>query len=232
MTEKQAYFKDYYQKNKVSLKENISQWQKENKEKVRSYKKKCKDTQKTKLRELIQEIKYNSACSCGETATCCLEFHHLRDKDALIARLVSNAVSTEKLQSEISKCKIVCSNCHRKIHCNKPSQNRMLKFKLAYKIKCERGCHFCSENYYACLDFHHLKDKIDTIGNMTKQKQYTLEDVQSEIEKCIVVCSNCHRKLHNGLLKSVAPIGFSPTFSTPVCESFLILIGRDPESWR
>lgn len=200
MTDKQAYFKQYYQINKLNLRNNITQWQTENKEKVRSYKKKFKDNQKLTLRQFVHEIKKKSPCPCGELEPCCLEFHHLDDKDAWIARMVSNAVSTKRLEEEISKCKIVCSNCHRKIHCNKPPQNRMLKFKLAYKTKCERGCHFCSEKYYACLDFHHIQNKINTIGNMTKQKRYTVEDVQKEIEKCIVVCSNCHRKLHNGLL--------------------------------
>lgn len=194
------YFADYYQQNKSTLIANVSEWQQNNKEKVRSYKKKYKDARKQQLYSLVNQIKNNSVCSCGENTPCCLEFHHLRDKDALIPTLISNAVSVEKLQTEIDKCKVVCSNCHRKIHCNKPPRDRMLKFKLAYKTKCETGCYFCPEKYYACLDFHHLRDKVDTIGNMTKQKQYTLEDVQAEIKKCIVICSNCHRKLHNGII--------------------------------
>lgn len=42
-----------------------------------------------------------------------LDFDHLRDKTAGLARLVRDAASIEVLKAEIDKCEIVCSNCHR-----------------------------------------------------------------------------------------------------------------------
>jgi hypothetical protein len=66
--------------------------------------------------------------------------------------------------------------------------------------KSEKGCLFCSEKESICLDFHHINpsEKEETIARLITQKgrKKTFE----EIEKCIVVCSNCHRKLHAGLL--------------------------------
>jgi len=64
-----------------------------------------------------------------------------------------------------------------------------------YKIGKE--CIICSENHPACLDFHHVDRTIKefSIGAFPR-KTYTLKKVQEEIAKCIIICSNCHRKKH------------------------------------
>lgn len=68
---------------------------------------------------------------------------------------------------------------------------------LEYK---KQGCKFCKEIECICMDFHHLRDKDFAIGDSTR-KNYSLNRVKKEIEKCLVVCSNCHRKIHAGLIK-------------------------------
>lgn len=65
------------------------------------------------------------------------------------------------------------------------------------KIKLERGCYFCPESEPCCLDFHHIKDKKFDLGAVNG---HSLDTVKEEVNKCIVVCSNCHRKLHAGRL--------------------------------
>jgi len=55
----------------------------------------------------------------------------------------------------------------------------------------------CGENNYACLDFHHNSgNKEKNISRMVNGSS-SLQTIQNEMEKCIVVCSNCHRKIHN-----------------------------------
>lgn len=49
-------------------------------------------------------------------------------------------------------------------------------------------------NDIACLDFHHLKDKEFNISN--EIRNLSIENLKKEINKCVVLCSNCHRKLH------------------------------------
>lgn len=200
MLDKKEYLRQYYLKNKEKLKTNISNWQKVNKDKVKSYKSKNRQTHRNELREFVNEIKSKSKCDCGESSVCCLEFHHINQKNDNVGTLINDGVQLDVLKKEISMCKIVCSNCHRKIHFNKKPTSRMLKFKLAYETKIKNKCHFCKEGHYSCLDFHHLRDKIDTIGYMTKQKKYTMNDLIKEIKKCIVICTNCHRKLHNNVI--------------------------------
>ena len=55
----------------------------------------------------------------------------------------------------------------------------------------------CGENHIACLEFHHQnsKKKEFDVSNFAKSG-YSKDKVLAEIAKCIVMCSNCHRKHH------------------------------------
>jgi len=64
------------------------------------------------------------------------------------------------------------------------------------KIKCSQ----CGEDHPAILDFHHLnpKDKDFELAKAIAGG-YSKSRILKEIAKCIVLCSNCHRKLHSNL---------------------------------
>lgn len=56
-------------------------------------------------------------------------------------------------------------------------------------------CSVCGEPDRRCLDFHHTDptNKLAGVSRMLREcrsKQHILD----EIKKCIVLCSNCHRK--------------------------------------
>lgn len=70
---------------------------------------------------------------------------------------------------------------------------------LIIKIKNEFGgkCSCCGYNkYLGALEFHHLdpNDKDINISQCSKE-----EDMRKEAEKCILLCSNCHREEHERL---------------------------------
>ena len=58
-------------------------------------------------------------------------------------------------------------------------------------------CINCSENHIACLDFHHINknNKESSVSNMVGIGN-SVETIMKEIEKCIVLCKNCHAKIH------------------------------------
>ena len=60
----------------------------------------------------------------------------------------------------------------------------------------EKGCQKCGEKRQYVLDFHHLDPsiKIDTIAHMLKSS--SAEALEQEINKCILLCANCHREFH------------------------------------
>lgn len=59
------------------------------------------------------------------------------------------------------------------------------------------GCRVCEEKEIACLDFHHLSDKDVVIATMLG---WSDKRVKEEISKCVVLCANCHRKHHAGVI--------------------------------
>jgi hypothetical protein len=67
------------------------------------------------------------------------------------------------------------------------------------RIKENRGCVVCPEKDPCCLDFHHPNDKDKGISYLVASK--SLVKLVREMQKCICICSNCHRKLHANKLK-------------------------------
>jgi transposase len=106
-----------------------------------------------------------------------------------------------KSYSEIQKI-LGCSKGTISYHLGAGQKEKMLKRQqkkrniissLIATYKQERGCADCKENYpYWILEFDHLRDKKFAIS---QYRLYTLDIdlVKKEIEKCEVVCSNCHK---------------------------------------
>lgn len=75
------------------------------------------------------------------------------------------------------------------------ASDREIRLMLS-KIRESKGCNVCGEKDYRCLVFHHQdrKNKSGTVFNMmAKSKELGF----LEINKCIILCCNCHAKLHN-----------------------------------
>ena len=62
---------------------------------------------------------------------------------------------------------------------------------LSKKTKCCK----CGESDPCCLEFHHIRDKIMSISHAVKNMKP--DKFKEELDKCICVCSNCHKKIHN-----------------------------------
>jgi len=97
---------------KTCVKENDHRRYMEDKKKHRSWNMKRKD----KYYDMVTEYLLEHPCvDCGESNPIVLEFDH-RDptiKDSEVTRLISYA-SWERVEAEMNKCDVVCSNCHRK----------------------------------------------------------------------------------------------------------------------
>lgn len=70
----------------------------------------------------LNEIKSSRGCkSCEEKDFRCLDFHHRNpeDKSFTISQAVTKGVNWQDIENEISKCDVMCCNCHRKHHQSK-----------------------------------------------------------------------------------------------------------------
>jgi 5-methylcytosine-specific restriction endonuclease McrA len=68
-------------------------------------------------RRYVYDLLSRSSCSiCGEDNPAALDFHHRDPKAKVkeIPKMISSGYSLESIKEEIAKCRILCSNCHRK----------------------------------------------------------------------------------------------------------------------
>jgi ribosomal protein L30E len=86
----------------------------------------------------------------------------------------------------------------------KNKSNSVVSWRKRAKIKLVEykggKCQCCG--YNKCIDaleFHHLdkKEKDFTISG----KSWSFEKIKKETDKCILVCSNCHKEIHAGLIE-------------------------------
>lgn len=80
--------------------------------------------QRIELINWFNELKSKLCCECGENHPSTLDFHHIDPltKDNNVTEGVCrNRWSKERILREIKKCKVLCSNCHRKLHWNEKS---------------------------------------------------------------------------------------------------------------
>lgn len=84
-------------------------------------------------------------------------------------------------------------------------RRKELKLKaISYKGgRCTR-CGY--DKYEGALEFHHLdpSEKDFSISRNGTTKSW--ERVKEELDKCILVCANCHRELHAGLVHDLIPV--------------------------
>lgn len=79
-------------------------------------------------------------------------------------------------------------------------ENRLLTFKDSVGSYCSVcGYNRCKR----ALELHHVDASLKRfeISDAIYQKvKVTQEEIELELKKCILICSNCHRELHDGLI--------------------------------
>ena len=79
------------------------------------------------------------------------------------------------------------------------SKNYKTKSKeFIWEIKCNSKCVVCGYNNPASLDFHHRDPKVKEINiSYICRYGWSEERILKEIDKCDILCSNCHREFHH-----------------------------------
>lgn len=94
-----------------------------------------------------------------------------------------------------------CKNCF-KIYAVTKNYDKRKNFINEAKKEC---CVCGYIRYKGALEFHHTKPETklfeiaDTVYK--KRKSVTDEMLEEEIKKCVVLCSNCHREYHAGMIE-------------------------------
>ncbi len=84
-------------------------------------------------------------------------------------------------RTEHKKRNVVCKNVRKRLFRD-----------FVRKLKESKPCTDCGVKYpWYVMDFDHLRDKRYAVSTMSDG---TVERAMREIEKCELVCANCHRK--------------------------------------
>lgn len=160
---------------------------------------------------LIKEIKESNPCTdCGEYYQYfVMDFDHRDPTTKLVgvATISKRLVRWERVLEEISKCDLVCARCHRLRtykgqNCYKTRRFEQHKLVLD-ELKSTISCLDCGRKFAPCqMDFDHIRDKSVSISRLVSE---TPNRISEELEKCHLVCANCHRIRTNTGVRPIAP---------------------------
>ena len=125
-------------------------------------------------RKLLNEDKENRICpKCGKLKNRS-EFYHRRGKDgaSVYCKICTGEQTMERMREFKNKC---------------------VEYKGGECEKC--GYNKCK----GALEFHHI-DRSKKDFTISHSRAYSFDDkIKKELDKCILLCSNCHKEEHNGV---------------------------------
>ena len=178
------------------------------------------------LRKLKRESDGCRLCGESDPRRLDFHHREPSEKEMAVNKMVPYGYSKSRIRAEIEKCELLCANCHAQIHrsdagtemlssakepgdlSGKVTEKTLVELEEAGYTKTDRlrlwttlykrdqGCQSCGESDPVSLQFHHENgDKTLGVGAMISDS-YPTEEVLAEVEKCTVLCANCHRKTH------------------------------------
>jgi hypothetical protein len=173
--------------------------------------------------ELLRDLRRVPCADCGlRYKPHQMDFDH-RDPGTKSFNVMAGRamlMSTAKVLSEVAKCDIVCANCHRVRTQTARSQWQIEPFGTGRDIDRKRRywrgqasllnalrevpCHDCGNRYppYA-MEFDHRDARTKRAAVMRMIGRAGWKRILDEVEKCDIVCANCHR--HRTYLRRTVP---------------------------
>lgn len=90
-------------------------------------------------------------------------------------------------------CSITCRNSKKVRNTRRNRKQKAIDYKGG---KCER-CGYCKCN--SALTFHHLDPSQKDFGIGGRGENKSWEKTKAELDKCIMLCANCHAEEHERL---------------------------------
>lgn len=128
----------------------------------------------------------------------CFECHRIYSKNVSSAspeiRKVNQKKYYENNREAIMKRTSEYSKLNREVNRKATKKFRSKKYKEFIEFKRTLSCSICGNNDFRCLDFHHKdpENKENSISNI----YHSTIKFKEELEKCDVLCANCHRIHH------------------------------------
>jgi hypothetical protein len=164
---------------------------------------------RARLQDIVDQWKATGCVDCGCGDIRAIDPDHLDSgtKSGHVSRLVQLCASEARIRAELAKCVPRCARCHRLLTQSQrpsawrsaerlpPSWRRRLDMQDRNDaIKLSLGCSDCGWSEWARgLDWDHVRGrKVSTIAILIANGR-PWPEVLEEMEKCDLVCANCHR---------------------------------------
>ena len=120
------------------------------------------------------------------------------------------------VNKKTGKISSVCGNCKREYDRVYWENNKLIKSENKNKLRRENRlekrkyiidilqlshCMDCKNSDWRILQFDH-RDREEKSFNISDSLSYSIETIQSEIDKCDIVCANCHT------LRTIEQLGY------------------------
>lgn len=204
----QAKRRSYYEANKEKLRREAKErwatnreayeparkrWAAENAERMQEHSRQ----RGADYRAWIGSLKEGRPCQdCGGTfAPYVMEYDHVRgEKRHNIGKMTNH--KRERVLEEIAKCELVCCACHRiRSHSRRepPKTPKLIAYREWLVPLKSKPCRDCGKTLAPeAMDFDHVRG--EKVRGITEMWSYSRDKVLVELEKCDLVCANCHRE--------------------------------------
>jgi NAD(P)H-nitrite reductase large subunit len=120
---------------------------------------------------------------CGADKPLC-EFH-------------KNPATKDGLRGQCKKCTAVYEKARYESTKERKLTRQKARRAILNRYKRMKGCAVCGERRAPCLEFHapdgHKDERVSALAD-------SRDRLKAELAACIVVCANCHRLIHAGII--------------------------------
>lgn len=202
---------------------------------------------RTRRDALIQEITLpimkKGCVDCHEYHEGAMEFDHIPERGIKVIEIgqVSSGSNSDSdmialLKEELKKCEVRCSNCHQKITYLRQANNKRRTFltepnkvpqkqRDTYQYLIDNGCVDCGTKDLDVLEFDHIDGSKKANVSFMAQQNFPQSEIDVEIAKCKVRCSNCHTKKTKDRASKKETTSQSPKY-VPTLEEITCSCGK------
>ena len=154
------------------------------------------------MEQWVRDLKESTPCDdCGRRFPhFVMDFDHARGEKIKGVAEFRRRMMWEAMRDEIGKCDIVCANCHRVRSHPEPHMTNaegvvvLKRLIVNGLIKAFCPCEDCGEFFpNQAMDFDHMRGHKDMGISTLMKNRSPLSKLLTELEKCDLVCTNCHR---------------------------------------
>lgn len=148
-----------------------------------------------------------SCARCGHRVPAALDLHHRTPGEKEFALSAAYSRSIAAIRSELSKCEVLCANCHLIEHAStaviksdggaravvewrRRTKARLVELLGGRCIRCGYAGHV------AALVFHHRDPRSKSFAISVDGVPRAWHRLVEEARKCDLLCANCHREVH------------------------------------